>query len=110
MLQEQKYQAAPILIAKATAALGGALLAAAVGYRALVLLVAAACALAGVLLFAVRRLPTGMHVPGNAERLLQGDLGGRRGPVARRVRDTGLSGRVGRGGRRLGHRGVLRGL
>ena len=50
--------AAPILIAKATAPLGGALLAAAVGYRTLVLLVAAACALAGVMLFAVRRLPT----------------------------------------------------
>ncbi|TDW98271.1 MFS transporter [Kribbella sp. VKM Ac-2566] len=50
--------AAPILIAKATAPLGGALLAAAVGYRTLVLLVAAACVVAGVLLFVVRRMPT----------------------------------------------------
>jgi predicted MFS family arabinose efflux permease len=49
--------AAPILIAKATAPLGGALLAAAVGYRTLVLLVATACALAGIMLFAVQRLP-----------------------------------------------------
>jgi MFS family permease len=49
--------AAPILIAKATAPLGGALLAAALGYQTLVLLVAAACALAGLLLFAVQRIP-----------------------------------------------------
>ncbi|MFD3400136.1 MFS transporter [Kribbella sp. NPDC058693] len=49
--------AAPILIAKATAPLGGALLAAALGYRTLVLLVAAACALAGLLLLAVQRIP-----------------------------------------------------
>jgi MFS family permease len=50
--------AAPILIAKATAPLGGALLAAALGYRSLVLLVATACAVAGLLLFVVQRLPT----------------------------------------------------
>lgn len=50
--------AAPILIAKATAPLGGALLAAAVGYRALVLLVALACVVAGLLLLVVQRMPT----------------------------------------------------
>lgn len=49
--------AAPILIAKATAPLGGALLAAALGYRTLVLLVAASCAVAGLLLFLAQRLP-----------------------------------------------------
>ncbi|TCC30470.1 MFS transporter [Kribbella sindirgiensis] len=49
--------AAPILIAKATAPLGGALLAAALGYRTLVLLVAASCAVAGLLLFLTQRLP-----------------------------------------------------
>jgi MFS family permease len=50
--------ASPILIAKATAPLGGALLAAALGYRALVLLVATACTIAGLLLFLAQRLPT----------------------------------------------------
>ncbi|MEV6273362.1 MFS transporter [Kribbella sp. NPDC051936] len=50
--------AAPILSAKAIAPLGGALLAATLGYRTLVLLVAAACAVAGLLLFLVQRLPT----------------------------------------------------
>ncbi|MFG1812528.1 MFS transporter [Kribbella sp. NPDC049174] len=49
--------AAPVLVAKASAPLGGALLAAAAGYRPLVLLVAGACALAGVLLLLVQRIP-----------------------------------------------------
>lgn len=44
--------AAPVLVAKASAPLGGALLVAAVGYRPLVFCVAGACALAGVLLVA----------------------------------------------------------
>ncbi|NIK59863.1 MFS transporter [Kribbella shirazensis] len=50
--------AAPVLVAKASAPLGGAVLAATAGYRSLVTLVAAACALAGVLLLLVRRLPS----------------------------------------------------
>ncbi|MGW1345650.1 MFS transporter [Kribbella sp. NPDC002412] len=50
--------AAPVLVAKASAPLGGALLVAAVGYRPLVLSVAGACALAGVLLLLVKRQPT----------------------------------------------------
>jgi len=50
--------AAPVLVAKASAPLGGALLASAAGYRPLVLLVAGACGLAGVLLLLVQRLPT----------------------------------------------------
>lgn len=47
--------AAPVLVARASAPLGGALLAAAVSYRLLIYLVAAACALAGLLLFAIAR-------------------------------------------------------
>lgn len=50
--------ATPVLIARATAPLGGALLAATIGYRPLILLVAAACVLAGALLTLVRRLPS----------------------------------------------------
>ncbi|TCC30692.1 MFS transporter [Kribbella speibonae] len=50
--------AAPVLVAKASAPLGGAVLAAAAGYRVLVTLVAAVCVLAGVLLLLVQRLPT----------------------------------------------------
>ncbi|WP_433007942.1 MFS transporter [Kribbella sp. CA-294648] len=49
--------ATPVLIARAAAPLGGALLAATAGYRPLVLLVAAACIIAGALLALVRRLP-----------------------------------------------------
>ncbi|MEI8406472.1 MULTISPECIES: MFS transporter [unclassified Kribbella] len=51
--------AAPAVVAKALAPFGGALMAAAWGYRPLVLLVAAGCVMAGVLLLLVSRLPTG---------------------------------------------------
>ncbi|GAB3840264.1 MFS transporter [Kribbella italica] len=50
--------AAPVLVARASAPLGGALVAAAAGYRLLVLLVAGACVLAGLLLLLAARLPT----------------------------------------------------
>jgi MFS family permease len=50
--------AAPVLVARASAPLGGALVAAAAGYRLLVVLVASACGLAGLLLLLVARLPT----------------------------------------------------
>jgi MFS family permease len=49
--------AAPVLVAKASAPLCGAVLAAAAGYRPLVTLVAATCVLAGLLLLLVQRLP-----------------------------------------------------
>ncbi len=49
--------AAPAVIARALAPLGGALLAAAVGYQLLVLLVAAGCVASGLLLLLVARLP-----------------------------------------------------
>ncbi|MGW7680775.1 MFS transporter [Kribbella sp. NPDC054772] len=50
--------AAPVLVARASAPLGGAVIAAAVGYARLVVLVASACVLAGLLLLAAARLPT----------------------------------------------------
>lgn len=51
--------AAPVLVAKASAPLGGAMLAAVAGYRVLVSLVAAACVVAGLLLLLVQWLPIG---------------------------------------------------
>ncbi|GAB3822988.1 MFS transporter [Kribbella italica] len=50
--------AAPVLVARASAPLGGALIAAAAGYRILVVMVAGACVVAGLLLLLVSRLPT----------------------------------------------------
>ncbi|MGC4939996.1 MFS transporter [Kribbella sp. DT2] len=50
--------AAPVLVARASAPLGGALVAAAAGYRLLVVVVAGACVVAGLLLLLVARLPT----------------------------------------------------
>jgi hypothetical protein len=50
--------AAPVLVARASAPLGGALIAAAAGYRLLVVAVAGACVIAGLLLLLVARLPT----------------------------------------------------
>lgn len=50
--------AAPVLVARASAPLGGALLAATVGYRSLILLVAAACVAAGGFLMVAARVPT----------------------------------------------------
>lgn len=50
--------AAPVLVARASAPLGGAIVAAAAGYRLLVGAVAGACVVAGLLLLLVARLPT----------------------------------------------------
>jgi MFS family permease len=60
--------ATPVLLARASAPLGGAILATAVGYRPLVLLVATACVIAGALLALVRRLPVSVSIEESATR------------------------------------------
>jgi hypothetical protein len=49
--------ATPVLIARASAPLGGAVLAATAGYTTVILLVAGACIIAGTFLALTRRLP-----------------------------------------------------
>ncbi|MFC0623342.1 MFS transporter [Kribbella deserti] len=56
--------ATPAIVAKATAPLGGALLAMSVGYRPVILTVAGACLAAGVCLALTRRLPAPAKLPG----------------------------------------------